>query len=32
MLRKVLRVSLDLCCMWQERVFVFDSGMIFDVV
>ena len=30
-LGKVLRVSLVMCCMWWERVFVFDSSMIFGV-
>ena len=30
-LGKVLRVSLVMYCMWRERVFVFDSGMIFGV-
>ena len=30
-LGKVLRISLVMCCMWQKRVFVFDSGMIFGV-
>ena len=26
------RVSLVMCCMWQERVFVFGFGMILGVV
>ena len=26
------RVSLVMCCMWRERVFVFGSGMILRVV
>ena len=30
-LEKAERVSLDMCCMWWERVFVFDSSMIFGV-
>ena len=30
-LGKVLRVSLVMYCMWWERVFVFDSSMIFGV-
>ena len=30
-LGKVLRVSLVMCCMWWNRVFVFDYGMIFGV-
>ena len=30
-LEKAERVSLDMCCMWWERVFVFDFGMTFGV-
>ena len=30
-LGKVQRVSLDMCCIWRERVFIFDYGMIFGV-
>ena len=30
-LEKAQRVSLDMCCMWWERVFVFDFIMTFGV-
>ena len=30
-LGKAQRVSLVMCCMWWERVFVFDSGLTFGV-
>ena len=30
-LEKAQRVSLVMCCMWWERVFVFDFGMTFGV-
>ena len=30
-LGKMFRVSLVMCCMLQERVFVFNSSMIFGV-
>ena len=30
-LEKVQKVSLVMCCMWWERVFVFNSSMIFGV-
>ena len=30
-LEKAQRVSLDMCCMWWERVFIFDSSMTFGV-